>query len=182
MPGRLPLVCVNVSPRHFARGDFVERVKDAVMAANLPAGRLVLEMTEGAAVEDAVTTFATMRRLKALGVRLAIDDFGTGYSSLSYLQDLPVDVLKLDKLFVQGLAGAGPSRLLTRGILELARALGKLVVAEGIEQPEQVERLRELGCTLGQGYFFSPPVGAAEIEARLEEHAAEAVSLHGPTR
>ena len=182
MPGRLPLVCVNVSPRHFARTDFVERVKDAVTAASLPAGRLVLEMTEGAAVEDAVRTFATMRRLKGLGVRLAIDDFGTGYSSLSYLQDLPVDVLKLDKLFVQGLAGAGPSRLLTRGILELARALGKLVVAEGIEHPEQVERLRELGCTLGQGYFFSPPVGAAEIEARLEEHAAEAVSLHGPTR
>ena len=131
-------------------------------------------MTEGAAVEDAATMFATMRRLKALGVRLAIDDFGTGYSSLSYLQDLPVDVLKLDKLFVDGLGGAGRSRLLTRGILDLARALGKLVVAEGIEHAEQAERLQELGCTLGQGFLFSQPVGADVIEARLKEGAAEA--------
>ena len=131
-------------------------------------------MTEGAAVEDAATTFATMRRLKAMGVRLAIDDFGTGYSSLSYLQDLPVDVLKLDKLFVDGLGGAGRSRLLTRGILDLARALGKLVVAEGIEHAEQAERLQELGCTLGQGFLFSQPVGADVIEARLKEGSAEA--------
>ena len=114
MPGRLPLVCVNVSPRLFATRDFVSRVEGAIAAASLPAGRLVLEMTEGAAVEDAATTFATMRRLKALGVRLAIDDFGTGYSSLSYLQDLPVDVLKLDKLFVDGLGGPG-ARACSRG-------------------------------------------------------------------
>ena len=174
MPGRLPLVCVNVSPRLFATRDFVSRVEGAIAAASLPAGRLVLEMTEGAAVEDATTMFATMRRLKALGVRLAIDDFGTGYSSLSYLQDLPVDVLKLDKLFVDGLGGAGRSRLLTRGILDLARALGKLVVAEGIEHAEQAERLQELGCTLGQGFLFSQPVGADVIEARLKEGAAGA--------
>jgi len=174
MPGRLPLVCVNVSPRLFATRDFVSRVEGAIAAASLPAGRLVLEMTEGAAVEDAATTFATMRRLKAMGVRLAIDDFGTGYSSLSHLQDLPVDVLKLDKLFVDGLRGAGRSRLLTRGILDLARALGKLVVAEGIEHAEQAERLQELGCTLGQGFLFSQPVEADVIEARLKEGAAEA--------
>ncbi len=167
MPGRLPLVCVNVSPRLFATRDFVARVEAAVAGSSLPPGRLVLEMTEGAAVEDAASTFATMRRLKALGVRLAIDDFGAGYSSLSHLQDLPVDVLKLDKLFVDGLSGEGRSRLVTRGILDLARALGKLVVAEGIEEPVQAERLRELGCTLGQGYLFSRPVGEEEIEARL---------------
>jgi EAL domain-containing protein (putative c-di-GMP-specific phosphodiesterase class I) len=167
LPGRLPLVCVNVSPRLLARRDFVGRVKDAIDSARLPAGRLVLEMTESAAVADAATTLATMRRLKALGVRLAIDDFGTGYSSLSYLQDLPVDVLKLDKLFVDGLGGAGHSRLLTRGILDLARALGKLVVAEGIEHADQAERLQELGCTLGQGFFFAPPLEAAEIESLL---------------
>jgi EAL domain-containing protein (putative c-di-GMP-specific phosphodiesterase class I) len=129
-------------------------------------------MTEGAAVEDAASTFATMRRLKTLGVRLAIDDFGAGYSSLSHLQDLPVDVLKLDKLFVDGLSGEGRSRLVTRGILDLARALGKLVVAEGIEETVQVERLREMGCTLGQGYLFSRPVDEEEIEARLGGAAA----------
>ena len=87
-----------------------------------------------------------------------------------------MDVLKLDKLFVDGLGGAGRSRLLTRGILDLARALGKLVVAEGIEHAEQAERLQELGCTLGQGFLFSQPVGADVIEARLKEGAAEAGS------
>ena len=141
-------------------------------AARLPAGRLVLELTEGAAVEDAPTTFAAMRRLRALGVRVAIDDFGTGYSSLSYLRDMPVDILKLDKLFVDGLASDGNSQMLARGILDLGRALGKLVVAEGIEQDAQAARLRELGCTLGQGFYFAQPLEAAEMLARLQADAA----------
>ena len=108
-----------------------------------------------------------MRRLRALGVRVAIDDFGTGYSSLSYLRDMPVDILKLDKLFVDGLADDDNSHLLTRGILDLARALGKLVVAEGIEREEQAARLREYGCTLGQGFLFSRPLEADAMRARL---------------
>jgi EAL domain-containing protein (putative c-di-GMP-specific phosphodiesterase class I) len=131
----------------------------------------VLELTEGAAVEDASTTFHAMRRLRAAGVKVAIDDFGTGYSSLSYLRDMPVDILKLDKLFVDGVADEPNANLLTRGILDLARALGKLVVAEGIEKEEQAARLREYGCTLGQGYLFSRPIEASELAERLTADA-----------
>ena len=117
MPGRLPLVCVNVSPRLLATRDFVETGSRArSRRPSLPAGRLVLEMTEGAAVEDAADH--VRRHAAAQGPRasaLAIDDFGTGYSSLSYLQDLPVDVLKLDKLFVDGLAEEPDARACSRG-------------------------------------------------------------------
>ena len=96
----LPLLTVNATARLLASADFVQTVERALAASGLPAGRLVLELTEGAAVEDAPTTFRAMRRLRSAGVRVAIDDFGTGYSSLSYLRDMPVDILKLDKLFV----------------------------------------------------------------------------------
>ena len=110
--------------------------------ARLPPAALVIELTEGAAVEDAARTFSTMRHLRSLGVRLAIDDFGTGYSALSYLMDMPVDILKLDKLFVDGLGADRSRHLLTRGILDLARTLNKLVIAEGIEREDQAR-----GCT-----------------------------------
>ncbi len=169
----LPMLCVNVTPQLLVHREFGSRVEQAVGAARLPAGRLVLELTESAAVEDAPATFAVLRRLRAPGVRVAIDDFGTGYSSLSYLREMPVDILKLDKLFVDGLAGGGDSWMLVQGILDLARALGKLVVAEGIEHAGQAERLRELGCTLGQGFHFSQPLEAAELLARLQADAAE---------
>jgi diguanylate cyclase (GGDEF)-like protein/PAS domain S-box-containing protein len=163
----LPLVTVNVSPRLLATREFADAVARAVSASRLPPGRLVLELTEGAAVEDAASTFAAMRHLRSLGVRLAIDDFGTGYSALSYLMDMPVDILKLDKLFVDGLSGDASRHLLTRGILDLARALNKLVIAEGIEREEQAARLREYGCTLGQGFLFSRPVEGDVLERRL---------------
>ena len=113
-----------------------------------------------------------MRRLRSAGVRVAIDDFGTGYSSLSYLRDMPVDILKLDKLFVESVADESDAHLLTRGILDLARALGKLVVAEGIEREEQAARMREYGCTLGQGFLFSRPIEAHELRERLTADAA----------
>jgi diguanylate cyclase (GGDEF)-like protein/PAS domain S-box-containing protein len=172
-PGQLPLLSVNVSARLLAGPDLVAMVERAAAASRLPPGRLVLEITEGAAVGDAPNTFRAMRRLRATGVRLALDDFGTGYSSLGYLGQMPVDVLKLDKRFVDGVAGGVDGHLLTRGILDLARALGKLVVAEGIERPEQAARLREHGCTLGQGFLFSRPVEADALRALLEADLAQ---------
>jgi predicted signal transduction protein with EAL and GGDEF domain len=173
--GQLPLVTVNVSARRLASADLVQTVERAVATHRLPPGRLVLELTEGAAVEDAPSTFRAMRRLRATGVRLAIDDFGTGYSSLSYLREMPVDILKLDKVFVDGVAAESNAHLLTRGILDLARALGKLVVAEGIERQEQAARLSEYGCTLGQGFAFSRPIEADEMRERLFADAVELV-------
>jgi diguanylate cyclase (GGDEF)-like protein/PAS domain S-box-containing protein len=170
--GLLPLLSVNVSARLLASPDLAPAVERAVAASGLPPARLVLELTEGAAVSDAPTTFRAMRRLRATGVRLALDDFGTGYSSLAYLDQMPVDVLKLDKRFVDGVAEGSSGHLLTRGILDLARALGKLVVAEGIEREEQAERLREHGCTLGQGFLFSRPIEAGEMRERLAADVA----------
>jgi EAL domain-containing protein (putative c-di-GMP-specific phosphodiesterase class I) len=169
--GQLPLLCVNVAPQLLGSREFVSRVEQAIASARLPAGRLVLELTEGAAVEDAPNTFAAMRRLREMGVRVAIDDFGTGYSSLSYLREMPVDIMKLDKLFVDGLATDGTARMLARGILDLARALGKLVVAEGIEREAQADALRELGCTLGQGFHFAQPLEAGALLERLRADA-----------
>ncbi|HXK10781.1 MAG TPA: EAL domain-containing protein [Vicinamibacteria bacterium] len=174
-PGQLPLLSVNVSALLLAAPRLAPMVERAVAESGLPSGRLVLEITEGAAVEDVPTTFRAMRRLRATGVRLALDDFGTGYSSLSYLGQMPVDVLKLDKRFVDGVAAGSNGHLLTRGILDLARALGKLVVAEGIERPEQAARLREYGCTLGQGFLFARPVEADEMRERLAADVAELV-------
>jgi diguanylate cyclase (GGDEF)-like protein/PAS domain S-box-containing protein len=165
----LPLLNVNVSPSLLATKDFPEAVARAVSSARLPPGRLVIELTEGAAVEDAARTFSTMRHLRSLGVRLAIDDFGTGYSALSYLMDMPVDILKLDKLFVDGLGPDRSRHLLTRGILDLARTLNKLVIAEGIEREDQAARLNEYGCTLGQGFLFSRPVDGDTVESRLAQ-------------
>ncbi len=164
---QLPLVCVNVSPRLLSSRELVDEIERAVQTSRIPARRLVLELTERATVEDAATAFAGMRRLRASGVRIAIDDFGAGYASLSHLRELPVDILKLDKVFVKGIATDPGLSQLTRGILELARTLGKLVIAEGIEHPDQAERLREYGCVLGQGYLFSPPLEAGELHTRL---------------
>jgi EAL domain-containing protein (putative c-di-GMP-specific phosphodiesterase class I) len=172
--GEPPLLSINVTARLLASPDLVPLVEQSLVAPGLAPGRLVLEITEEAAVSDAPTTFRAMRRLRATGVRLALDDFGTGYSSLGYLGQMPVDVLKLDKRFVDGVAEGGDGHLLTRGIIDLARALRKLVVAEGIEQEGQAERLREYGCTLGQGFLFSVPVPAEELAQRLEKEAAAA--------
>ena len=166
--GVRPLLSVNATAAFLASEGLVETIERALVASGLGAGRLVVELTEGAAVEDAPTTFRAMRRLRKAGVRMAVDDFGTGYSSLSYLRDMPIDILKLDKLFVDGVAEDSDAHLLTRGIVDLARTLGKLVVAEGIEREDQAARLREYGCTLGQGYLFSRPLSARALLERLE--------------
>jgi EAL domain-containing protein (putative c-di-GMP-specific phosphodiesterase class I) len=117
---------------------------------------------------DAAITILT--ELQRLGVRLALDDFGTGYSSLSYLQRLPVDILKIDRSFVAGVARSTEDSALARGILTLGQTLGLEVVAEGIETADQLEALRALGCPLGQGYFFARPLGPAAVDALLERH------------
>jgi EAL domain-containing protein (putative c-di-GMP-specific phosphodiesterase class I) len=173
--GEHPLLSINASSRLLASPDLVPLVERSLAASGLAPGRLVLEITEEAAVSDAPTTFRAMRRLRATGVRLALDDFGTGYSSLGYLGQMPVDVLKLDKRFVDGVAQGGDGHLLARGIVDLARALGKLVVAEGIEQEVQAERLLEYGCTLGQGFLFFMPVTAEQLAQQLEKDAAAAL-------
>jgi diguanylate cyclase (GGDEF)-like protein/PAS domain S-box-containing protein len=141
-----------------------------IAVAGLDPRSLVLEITETAIMEQLDAAITILTELRRLGVRLALDDFGTGYSSLSYLQRLPVDILKIDRSFVAGVARSREDSALARGILTLGQTLGLETVAEGIETAEQLAALRELGCQLGQGYFFARPLGPTAVDALLERH------------
>jgi EAL domain-containing protein (putative c-di-GMP-specific phosphodiesterase class I) len=124
-------------------------------------------MTESVMMESTADTINLLRQLKQLGIRLAVDDFGTGYSSLSYLARFPVDLLKIDRSFVEKIAADSYSAELVRTIVRLGQSLGLQTVAEGIENTQQLEALREIGCAFGQGFMFSKPVPAARIAAFL---------------
>ena len=160
-------ISVNISGSDLLKPGLAGLVRRTLAETGLPAERLELEVTEGVAVNDSPTARATLTELKQMGVGLAIDDFGTGYSALAQLHRLPFDILKVDKAFVDELTtGAGETSLI-RTILEMARVLKLEVVAEGVETKEQADILRERHCTYAQGYFFSRPVDAADIEKRL---------------
>jgi diguanylate cyclase (GGDEF)-like protein/PAS domain S-box-containing protein len=156
-------IAVNVSTRQLAEPDFVARVARVLDQTGLAPRDLVLEITETTLLSDADGTGARIAELKALGVLLAVDDFGTGYSALSYLQRFDVDILKIDKSFVDGL-GHGSGSSLVRGIAGLAASLELEVVAEGIEEQDQVAELVAMSSRLGQGYYFARPVPALEAE------------------
>jgi len=163
-------VSCNVAPRQLLHGRLVDDVRAALAVSGLPPERLTLEITESAMVGDSEVAIARLDAVKAFGVRLAIDDFGIGYSSLNYLRRLPVDLIKLDKSFVDTVVpGArGPEQpVLVEAILQIGRTLGLCTVAEGIEHPAQQERLLELGCERGQGYYFAAPAPADEVAAFL---------------
>ena len=162
---------VNVSTRQLDEG-FPAEVAAALDAGGLPPERLVLEITESLFIGNVAASVARLQRLKGLGVRLAMDDFGTGYSSLSYLRDLPLDILKIDKSFVDVVSYGPEKAAVARAVVKLARTFGLLAVAEGVEEPEQVEALVALGCTLAQGYLFSPPLDPVDLEARLAAEPA----------
>ncbi|MED5619870.1 putative bifunctional diguanylate cyclase/phosphodiesterase [Ideonella sp. BN130291] len=162
---------VNVSSNDIAQRGFVERVTRAIAAAQLQPRHLTLELTENilmASLEDALPM---LTELNALGFRLSVDDFGTGCSSLTHLSRLPLHSLKIDRSFVANLDNPS-NQAIVKAILSLATALGKSVVAEGIETAGQFERLRALGCRDGQGYFMSRPLPAAALELQLREEAS----------
>jgi diguanylate cyclase (GGDEF)-like protein/PAS domain S-box-containing protein len=178
-PAPAPLtIAVNLSARQLQHPGIVDEVHAALAAAGLDPQSLVLEITETAIMEQLDAAITILTELRRLGVRLALDDFGTGYSSLSYLQRLPVDILKIDRSFVAGVAKSTEDSALARGILTLGQTLGLETVAEGIETAEQLAALRELGCQLGQGYYFARPLGPAAVDALLERHYPGA---HTPT-
>jgi diguanylate cyclase (GGDEF)-like protein len=168
---------VNVSGLQLETPFIVEDVRNALDASGLDPHCLVLEITEGAIMRDSEATLKRLSELKTLGVRLAVDDFGTGYSSLAYLQRFPVDVLKIDKAFIDSVARGGNDTALTRTIVTLAEMLELGTVAEGIEEPEQLAQLRALGCEMGQGYLFARPLPPDEAFAFLHASLAESGSL-----
>jgi diguanylate cyclase (GGDEF)-like protein/PAS domain S-box-containing protein len=159
-------ISVNLSPRQLLDRDIIAHVQEALEASGIPPETLTLEITESALVQDTEITIARLHALKALGVRLAIDDFGTGYSSLSYLQRFPVDVLKIDRSFLDVERNANPA--LVRAIVEIGRTLELDTVAEGIEHNEQLTQFRALQCRHGQGYLFARPAGHADITALFD--------------
>jgi diguanylate cyclase (GGDEF)-like protein/PAS domain S-box-containing protein len=158
---------VNLSGRQLQHPDIVEHVATAMSKAGVAPSSLTLEITESVLMEDTDKILAKLRALKALGVQLAIDDFGTGYSSLSYLHQFPFDILKIDKAFVGRHGDGRDESPLAQAIIELARTLGLRTVAEGIESPEQLDKLHSLGCELGQGYLFAAPLEPAAMETFL---------------
>ena len=156
-------VSVNLSARHLREEGVAEDILSATRASGLPPRSLVLEVTETALIEDLVPAGAALRELKALGVRVAVDDFGTGYSSLAHLRSFPVDLIKIDKSFVDGVVDDPESRVVVRTVLGLASSLGLAAVAEGVEEEPQRAALLALGCELAQGYLFSRPIPAADM-------------------
>ena len=158
---------VNLSPSQLFEADIVDDVASALRESGFPASHLVLELTEGVMLQEGRETVERLQALKALGVQLAIDDFGTGYSSLSYLRRLPVDILKIDKLFVDGIADRETDSAFASAIIRMAETLHLETVAEGVEQPEQAEKLRSLGCLSAQGFHFAKPLNVDGIEALL---------------
>jgi EAL domain-containing protein (putative c-di-GMP-specific phosphodiesterase class I) len=141
-------------------------------AARLAPDRLTLEITESLLLRDDDRTWDDLRRLRAAGLRIAIDDFGTGYSALGYLRQVPLDIVKLDRIFISAMVSSRRQRELVRGIVGLARALDLDVVAEGIETPAQRDMCASVGCAYGQGYLFARSMPASDATARLRHEDA----------
>ncbi|MGA5305834.1 putative bifunctional diguanylate cyclase/phosphodiesterase [Nucisporomicrobium flavum] len=159
---RQPYVSVNVSVRQFRQSGFVEQVRASLEYAGVPPQALMLEITETLLMGDDERIWSDLAVLREMGVRIAIDDFGTGYSSLGYLRQRPIDVLKIDKMFIDDMVGDEQQFALVRGIVSLAQTLNLTVVAEGIEDATHRRMLAQLGCPLGQGYYYSSPLDPTE--------------------
>ena len=160
---------VNVSVRQLMGGDFASLVAETLAMTGLPADVLNLEITETTLMTDTKTAGQVLRQLRSLGVHLAVDDFGTGYSSLTYLKRFPVETIKIDRSFVSGLGIDAEDTSIVDAVIKLGHSLGLEVVAEGVETPLQLTRLRDLGCEYGQGYLFGRPQPVEHLELEFED-------------
>jgi len=181
-PAALPLgVSVNVSGKQFQEADLVRGLAGIVQEVGLEPSRLQLEITESAVMADTEYAADMLRGLKGLGVKIAVDDFGTGYSSLSFLRRFPLDELKIDKEFVDGLGRSDQDEAIVRLVIDLSHALGLEAVAEGVETAEQLARLREMGCDQAQGYYFWESLTGEDAAALLAGSSRWLLNPHGPT-
>lgn len=156
-------IAVNLSPAQLTRKNFVQFVVNTLAASGMAPARLEFEITESVLLQNTFTTLATLHQLRQLGVRIAMDDFGTGYSSLSYLRSFPFDKIKIDRSFISDLSDKEESLSIVRAVIGLARSFNMATTAEGVETQQQLERVRQLGCTEMQGYLFSRPKPLAEL-------------------
>jgi len=169
-------MAVNLSRRQLTQPDLADDVRVAIRTSGITPSQLALEITENVLMEDPERATVALAELRSLGIAIAVDDFGTGYSSLSYLQRFPVDVLKIDRAFIEPLNHAEPaSTALVSTIIGLAHTMGLDVVAEGIERPDQLERLVDLGCAQGQGFLMSRPLSAEDATGYLAVHPEDLV-------
>jgi EAL domain-containing protein (putative c-di-GMP-specific phosphodiesterase class I) len=159
------MLSVNLSARQFNQPRIADSIADVLAATGLPGRCLKLEITESVALDSAGPTLTALEELKSLGLQLAIDDFGTGYSALSYLKHYPIDTLKLDRSFIDGLGQDIEDTAIVHAVVAFAKALKLHVIAEGIETDGQLAYLKALGCDCGQGYYFARPLPASEVVA-----------------
>ncbi len=172
-------ISVNLSPRQFQESRLLAHVANALDANGLPPGLLMVEITETMVMADLSGARDVMKKLNRLGVLLAIDDFGTGHSSLAYLRQFPVQEVKVDRTFVEGVPESAVDSAIVRAVIDLANAMGIGAVAEGVETSEQAAALKMLGCRVGQGFYFSAPLPAEELDELLALHFAPG---EAPTR
>lgn len=162
-------VAVNISPSHLAKDDFVERLKMILQENEIPPTMLEIEITEMSFLDQNMSLLNTIEQLKGMGITLSIDDFGTGYSSLSYLKKFPVDTLKIDRSFVHKMNENSADVAMVSAIISLARALKLQVVAEGVEEAEDIQLLKDFDCEFVQGYYYSRPLKVEDFSSRLSE-------------
>lgn len=168
-PGIPLTIAVNISGRQLHELDIVRETREALTESGVEPSAVILEITESVLMQQKGSVLERLTELKALGIKLAIDDFGTGYSSLSYLQRFPIDMIKIAKPFVEDIGGGLEQSALARAIIGLGDTLKLRTVAEGVERTEQCHALMSLGCELGQGYYFSPPISPAAVLHRLDD-------------
>ena len=161
---------VNVSIRQFSKPGLVEHVTEVLQHNDLNPACLKIEITESVLMHDVNRTVAELNRLRTLGVQIAIDDFGTGYSSLSYLRRMPIDHLKIDRSFISGFEETQENNQIVQSIISLARSLGLSVIAEGVENREQLDRLRALNCDKAQGFMFSRPLDGGKAMELIRKY------------
>jgi EAL domain-containing protein (putative c-di-GMP-specific phosphodiesterase class I) len=165
-------LAVNLSARQLSSDRIVRCISSALEESGLPAESLVLEITETALISDPAAVAERLHALRELGVRLAVDDFGTGYSSLNYLRQFPIDILKIDKSFVESINDMGAAPAIVRGLLDLGHTLDLEIIAEGVEEHHQREWLQEERCPLGQGFLFARPM----TEVQIVDHLSQPIS------
>jgi EAL domain-containing protein (putative c-di-GMP-specific phosphodiesterase class I) len=160
-------ISVNVAPGQLAQPDFAATVARALETTGANPRHLCLEITEAALITDVEAVRRQLGQVRDLGVRLAVDDFGTGYSSVGYVRQLPLDSVKIDKSFVQGLTAGVEDAAIAQAIIKMAHALGLTTVAEGVESADELARLQQLGCDVVQGFYFAAPLTADAIDGLM---------------
>ncbi len=163
-------VAVNVSPRQFRKAELVEFVRSCVERAGIDCSNLELEITEGLLMDHADAVEGMLGQFSAMGIGIALDDFGTGFSSMAYLNRFPVQTIKIDRVFIEGLGRSDDSQAIVTAVIAMSHALGKIVIAEGVETAEQTSHLKRLGCDQIQGYYFSAPLTAVQFAAYVRSH------------